>query len=79
MATVQGSRLYGTTADLTGGYRQIILPVSIHGPRERKHVAAVLLDVTENPPLRKTERIARERSTMYRPTTFAHLSVKNWS
>ena len=33
--------------------------------RDRKHVVAVLLDVTENPPSYETERVARERSGVF--------------
>jgi len=56
-ATVQGSRLYEVTVDLTGETVNAACTCPYTGPGDCKHVVAVLLDVTEKPPADESERI----------------------
>lgn len=56
-ATVQGSRLYDITVDLTEEDISTTCTCPYTGPGDCKHVVAVLLDVTENPPADESERI----------------------
>jgi len=56
-ATVQGSRLYEVTVGLTEEAVSTTCTCPYTGPGDCKHVVAVLLDVTENPPADESERI----------------------
>jgi len=56
-ATVQGSRLYEVTVDLTEEAVSTTCTCPYTGPGDCKHIVAVLLDVTENPPADESERI----------------------
>lgn len=56
-ATVQGSRLYEVTVDLTEETVSATCTCPYTGPGDCKHVVAVLLDGTENPPADESERI----------------------
>jgi uncharacterized Zn finger protein len=56
-ATVQGSRRYEVTVDLTEEAVSATCTCPYTGPGDCKHVVAVLLDVTENPPADESERI----------------------
>jgi len=56
-ATVQGSHLYQATVDLTEETVSATCTCPYTGPGDCKHVVAILLDITENPPADESERI----------------------
>ena len=56
-ATVQGSRFYEVTVDFAGEAISTTCTCPYTGPGDCKHVVAVLLDIIENPPADRSERM----------------------